>query len=107
VSVKQGLAYQSAILEPHAEVRRRITDGARAAVEARLARKGPAAFCPDPPLALAMSLATAEAAMALEALPGVERVAPADVTVRAESAADLLQRFFRALTILYSVRDTA
>lgn len=105
VSVKQGVAYQSAILEPHVEVRRRITEGARDAVAARVSGKGAQPFRPDPPLTLALGLTTAEAALAVAALPGVERVAPADVTLTAETADELLSRFFRALTVLYSVRD--
>lgn len=107
VVTKQGIAYQAALLEPMAEVRRAIREGAREAVLRKAAGDGPAAFRPEPPLRLEVELATLEAACAIEGGEGIERVSAGGVVLSADSVPSLVRRFFAILQVLYSVRDSA
>jgi D-amino peptidase len=106
VSTKRGLAYQAAILEPMRETRVRIREEARNSVSADLAGKGPKPLVPKGSVRLQMDLATAEAALALVGSEGVVRAAPRICNLEGAGAAELLRRFFKALQILYAVKDT-
>ena len=104
---KHGIAYQAALLEPAAEVRRAIREGAREAARRRIAGEGPAPFRPEPPHRIEIELATLEAASAIEGVEGVERVSAGGVVLGADDVPSLVRRFFVMLQILYSVRDSA
>lgn len=104
---KHGIAYQAALLEPAAEVRRAIREGAREAALARAAGDGPAPLRPERPLTIEIELATLEAASAIEGAEGVERVSAGGVVLAADDVPALIRRFFVMLQILYSVRDSA
>jgi len=106
VATKRGLAYQAAVLEPLAEVRGQIREGARAAVTRALNGNAPTPFQPAPPLRFELELATVEAAEALEGIEGIERISAGGCLLNAPDAALLLQRFFAALKILYAVKDS-
>jgi D-amino peptidase len=104
---KRGYFYQAALLEPLAEVRTRIRNGAREAVAHAIAGTGPAPFRPEPPLRLAMELSTVEAAAAIEGMDGVERVSAGGCLLVDEDAGSLMRRLLTVLKILYGVRDSA
>lgn len=107
VATKRGLAYQAALLEPMAEVRARIREGAREAVARRIAGDTFRPFRPDPPLRLEMELTTVEAALATERLQGMERISAGGLVLSAPDAGMLVRRFFATLQVLYAVRDSS
>ena len=107
VATKQGIAYQAALLEPMAEVRRAIREGAREAVARKIAGEGPQPLRPEPPLRLEIELATIEAASAIECVEGITRISAGGVVLDAENVPALIRRFFTMLQVLYSVRDSA
>lgn len=106
VATKRGLFWQSAILDPREDVHRRIRGAARDAAAAAVAGTGPVPFRPDPPLRLDLTLASVEAAAAILGMEGIERTGPAQCRLGAESAKDLIRRFFHLLKVLYAVKDT-
>lgn len=105
VSTKRGFAYQAALLEPMAELREKIREGAREAASRRAAGDSLRPFRPDSPLRLEMELSTVEAALAAERLPGMERVSAGGLVLTAPDAGTLVRRFFGTLQVLYAVRD--
>lgn len=104
---KHGIAYQAALLEPAADVRRAIHEGAREALLRRAAGDGPVPLRPNPPLKIEIELATLEAASAIEGAEGIERVSAGGVVLGADDAPTLVRRFFVMLQLLYAVRDSA
>ncbi|MBD3161201.1 MAG: hypothetical protein GF346_03335 [Candidatus Eisenbacteria bacterium] len=106
VPTKQGLFWQSAILDPRAAVHRRMRAAAREAAEAIASGAGPEPFRPEPPLRLEMELSSVEAAAAVEGLEGVDRTGSARCLLAADDARAFIRRFFKLLNILYAAKDT-
>ena len=62
-------------------------------------------FRPKPPIRFELELSTVEAAAALEAIEGVDRISETRCGISTEDVGVAIKRFFLAMTILYAVRD--
>lgn len=103
VGTKVGYGYQSALLEPMMACRRRIRETAAQAVRRQVEGPGYQAYLPDLPIHARIEFHKAEAALACQLVPGVERTDVRAIDFTADTARDFIRTFQLVDQILYGL----